>query len=445
MAGDPSASLPKQNKKWKQTKGAYRLFDHEQTTFESMSRPHWHNTREICDECVVTLLIQDTTWLDYSAHAQTSGLGWFGRSKEHACGGSGLFLHSVLAVEPRGEGQGRVIGLAHTMLWARTGEPIGRRGARRNRQRTSDDRESLRWAAAMREIGAAAPAARRLHVGDRESDLFDLYRAAQELAGVGFLIRVKHDRNASAGHDTPERQSIAARKATSLKRLLRAMPAVGQSKLWITPRADRAGRWATLDVCGGPVTLWPPQVQGAAGRAVRCWALRVWEVDAPDGAAPIEWMLLSSEPVNDLADALRLTEYYTLRWLIEQYHQCLKSGCKVQQRQLETVDRLTPLIGMLAVVAVRLLQLKNDARLTPQKPAIDAAPVELVQTLAKLIEVDAATLTVVRFTHEVAKLGGFLGRRGDGDPGWKTLWLGWHELTLLHAGYQLALAEGRCG
>ena len=148
-------------------------------------------------------------------------------------------------------------------------------------------------------------------------------------------------------------------------------------------------------------------------------------------------MILTSEPIASAADALRVAKYYTHRWLIEQYHQCLKSGCKVQERQLEHVDRLAPLIGMLSIVAVRLLQLKNDVRLTPDKPAAAAAPPELVSTLAKLIGVAPRTLTVRRFVHEVAKLGGFLGRKSDGEPGWKTLWLGWHELTLIHAGREL--------
>ena len=261
--------------------------------------------------------------------------------------------------------------------------------------------------------------------------------AAGDDRGLGHLA-------GGLGHATADKSSVKERKRTGLKALCRAMGPLGQSKLWITPRADREGRWAKLNLSGGTVTLWSPQSRGT-GHALRCWALRVWEVDAPEGEKPIEWMILTSEPVNDLGDALRLAQYYTLRWLIEQYHQCLKSGCRVQERQLEAADRLAPLIGMLSVVAVRLLQLKNDVRLTPDKPAGEVVPPELVQTLAKLIHVDAAILTVRRFTHEVAKLGGFLGRKRDGEPGWKTLWFGWQELTLIHHGYQLASLNPRCG
>ena len=171
----------------------------------------------------------------------------------------------------------------------------------------------------------------------------------------------------------------------------------------------------------------------------------MWEVDAPRDVEPIEWMLLSSEPANDLTEALRLVEYYSLRWMIEEYHQCLKSGCKVQDRQLESADRLAALIGMLCVVAVRLLQLKQNSRVTPDRPALQCVPPELVQTLSRYTRIPVKAFTVRRFIHEVAKLGGFLGRKSDGDPGWRTVWRGWHELTLLHAGRKLEQLHLRCG
>lgn len=438
MASDPQGSIPRQSRSWSKTKGAYRLFNHPRVNFDSISQAHWRQTRLDCTAPVV-LLIQDTTWLDYSRHPGNQGMGWHG--PDH---GSGLFLHSVLAVEPHAQGTGRVIGLADGKVWARTGEPANKTPASRNRRRYSADRESLRWSHAVNRIGASAAGTRWLHVGDRESDLFHLYEQTAQLPGVGFVIRVSKDRNADAGHDTPATASIQRRKSSSLKDLCRALPALGQNNLRIAAKPGRAARQARLNLGGGPVTIWSPQLQ-RTGRAFGCWVVRVWEPDPPAGVEPVEWMLLSSEPVSTLAQALRIAEYYSLRWLIEQYHQCLKSGCRVEERQLETAQGLEPLIGMLCVVAVRLLQLKNDARLTPQTPADQCVPGELVTTLARLLELRKKDLTIQRFTHEVAKLGGFLGRKGDGDPGWKTLWLGWRELNLIHLGRQLANAEKRCG
>jgi transposase-like protein/transposase Tn5 family protein len=479
MAANPAGSIPRQNRDWDKTKGAYRLFDHQRATFESVSEPCWRRTRTQCGTVAVgaavagvVLLLQDTTWVDYATHPHTQGLGWHGRCAQHPRGGRGLFLHSVLAVEPTvgaaadgSSSSGRVIGLAWGKLWVRDGEPINHDPQRRNRRRRSDDRESLRWSEAVKQVGSPPPPpsspavdpassspspspspTRWIHVGDRESDMFSLYEQTRAMNGVGFVVRVFRERNASVGHDTPETMTREQRQSSNLKDICRAMPALGGRQLWIAPKAGKpgqtgkAGRWANLSVSGGAVTLWSPQLN-RTGRALRCWVVRVWEANPPQGCEAVEWILLTSEPVEHLEDALRIAGYYALRWLIEQYHQCLKSGCKVEERQLETADRLKPLIGMLCAVAVRLLQLKNDARLTPDLPAQQRVPVAMVQTLSKLIEVDADTLTVRRFTHEVAKLGGFLGRKGDGDPGWRTLWQGWRELSLIHAGYELARAE----
>jgi hypothetical protein len=453
MAADPDGSIPKQNKQWGQTKGAYRLFDHPRTTLDSLCHPHWQQTRLECDASGVVLLIQDTTWLDYTSHPQTEGLGWFGRSaKTDATIGNGLFLHSVLAVAPKEDGNARVIGLAWAKLYARTGEPLRGDQQKRSRRRRSPDRESRRWIEAVGQIGGSSPACRWIHVGDRESDIYELYEQANQF-NVGFVIRLRQDRNVTLGHDTPDRQKTADRIGSSLKDVCRQMPTLGSKQLWINPKPGHAGRWASLSVSAAAVTIWSPQLN-RAGKALRCWAVRAWEPNPPDGAEPtggepvepIEWMLLSSEPIHDPADALRILGYYSCRWLIEEYHRCLKSGCKVEQRQLEKAERLEPLIGMLSVLAVRLLQLKNNARLTPDKPAVQCVPAELVHTLARLIqEDDPAGITVRRFTHEVAQRGGFMGRVSDGDPGWLTLWRGWHELMLIHAGYELAMAERRCG
>lgn len=439
MAADPQASLPKQNKCWKKTKGAYRLFDHERVTFKSVLDSHWQQTRNRCLDHSLVLWDQDTTFLDYSEHPGTEDLGVVRRGKDEH--GSGLFLHSVLGlgITPTGPA---VLGLGYNKLWARSGEASNATPQQRSRQRRNKDRESLRWSESVQAIGSAPPGVRYLHVGDREGDIFDLYEQTQNLINVGFVIRLNHNRSASLGHDTPETKK--ERRGSGIKDLARQFATLGETTLWIGPKARRAGRWARLKVSAQAVTLWSPQIDRTA-RAVRCWCVRVWEPAAPAGEEPVEWMLLSSEPANDLADALRIATYYSYRWLIEEYHKCLKSGCRVEERQLEHADRLAPLIGMLSVVATRLLQMKNDARLTPQRPARQCVPKELVQTLSKLINIPMSKIGVRKFVHEVVKRGGFIGRKSDGEPGYLTLWRGWQELMLIHTGYQLATECGDMG
>lgn len=439
MARDAGGSIPQQNKLWAQTKGAYRLFNHQRVTFDAVSQPHWQQTRQQCQQQPgVVLLIQDTTWLDYSAHPSKEGMGWCGSDQS----GSGLFLHSVLAVRPHADAGAQVLGVAWGTIWARQATPVGPDQKRRTRRRHADDRESLRWIQAIKQIGSPGQNAPPqdtcwLHVGDRESDFYDVYDQSRQHPGVGFVVRLSKDRNASLGHDTPDTAKIGQRIGVRIKDICRAMPLLGGRQLWIKPRGDRPARWANLSISAAAVTLWSPQTQ-RKGRALRCWAVRVWEQNPPPGQEAVEWIILTSQKVDDLEDAVRIVGYYALRWLIEEYHQCLKSGCKVEERQLETAQRLEPMIGMFCAVAARLLQLKNDARLAPDAPATECAPRELVQTLAKLKKLDVRSLTTRRFVHEVAKLGGFLGRKGDGEPGWRTLWQGWHELELINQGYQLA-------
>jgi hypothetical protein len=455
IASDPAGSIPQQMGDWGQTKAAYRFFDHERVTFESVSQPHWNQTRLLAGESdaastgspQVTLLLQDTTWLSFLQHPATTGLGRFGNGS-----GWGLLLHSVLAVQPQHDGKGdllgaRVLGVAHAKIWARHQQVTGV-GKKRNKKRKSKQSESLRWGDAMRIIGAAPPGRKFIHVGDRESDIFELFDCAMQLQGCGFVIRLMRSRNACAGHH-PGTLGSSERPSTSLKEVCRQMQKLGTTQLWIEPRGGNPGRWATLSVAGGPVTVYSPWFGRAGSRTARpllLWAVRVWEENPGPGTQPLEWLLLSSEPVNSFKDALRISHYYSLRWMIEEYHQCLKSGCKVEERQLEDAENLEPFIGIATAVAARLLQLKNDARLTPDKPASECVDdQELVTTLAKLTKVDLKKLTIRGFVRAVAKLGGFLGRKGDGEPGWKTLWHGWQKLNLIHRGYQLATQAARCG
>ena len=166
--------------------------------------------------------------------------------------------------------------------------------------------------------------------------------------------------------------------------------------------------------------------------------MRVYEVgDTPAGAEPIEWVILTDEPVTDLATALTVAFWYSCRWLIEEYHKCLKSGCRVESRQLEEAGRLKSLLGVLGVVAVRLLQLKHQAKVNPDAPALSVIPPRYVRTLGAHLKRSPGQMTTREFWRETARMGGFLGRKGDGDPGWLTLWRGWQQLELLTAGFEL--------
>jgi hypothetical protein len=446
MAADPSASIPQQNKLRRRIKGAYRLFDHDRLTFESVSQAHWQHTRERADACAVVLLLQDTTAHTFASHPATEGLGRCGKFDQSL----GLIEHSVLAVAPQSDGSvARVLGLAWGKLWTREAQAIGR-GPKRTAHRLSPDRESTRWLEAVQQIGAPSSppqnSSKWLHVTDREGDIFDLHEQTTQRSelGLGFLVRIKHlDRSAVAGHDAAADGELTStrRPKSTLQQVCRAMPELTRTRLWIAPGGGRSGRWAEVAISGGPVTIYSPWYGpngSRTARPLRCGAVRVWEPNPPPGVQPLEWLLLTSEPVNDASDARRVANYYELRWMIEEYHRCLKSGCKIETRQLESADRLAPFIGIASAVATRLLQLKNDARLAPELPAKQCVEPDHLLALCRLRKLDPKKLTVRQFTHEVAALGGFLGRKRDGEPGWITLWRGWRELDLITLGFQLA-------
>ena len=184
-------------------------------------------------------------------------------------------------------------------------------------------------------------------------------------------------------------------------------------------------------------------IRQVAATPVPMWLVVASEVDCPRGVEPIEWVLYTSLPVWDLEEAMRVVSYYEKRWLIEEYFKALKSGCRVTERQLKTRARLEAVVALLSVVAVRLLQLKAHARTQPDRPAAEVVPPRYVSLLKIARGLGRAMpLTVGRFYRELAKLGGFLGRRHDGDPGWITLWCGWDKLQLMMRGADAAADLG---
>lgn len=427
MARHPAASIPEQAGNWSGTKASYRLFSEEEVTFEALCSGHWGLTRREAGEHPRVLFVQDTSCLDFSRHGSAEGLGPIGDNK-----GRGFMVHSTLCVNPSGSGE--VLGLAYQMLFCRQPTPEQETRAERRRR----DRESEIWRTSMREVGPPPPDTQWIYVCDRYADDFETYQTCGEMR-ADFVIRVAQDRRAAMGHE-------ASTPSDRLLRLARSLPATGGKTMWVRQRPTRQARWAKLLVTSAPVTVFPPWLAGRESEPLRGWVVRVWEIDPPEGEDPIEWVLLTTVPVVDLDMAVTIAFWYSLRWLIEEYYKCLKTGCSAEKRQLEEGERLRACIGVLAVVAVRLLQLKQQARVNPDRPAVACAPQGHVQVLAVYLQRSVEGWTVREFWREVARLGGFLARKSDGDPGWQTVWRGWQKLDLLTIGAGLAQPRGKkCG
>ncbi len=169
-----------------------------------------------------------------------------------------------------------------------------------------------------------------------------------------------------------------------------------------------------------------------------------WKVDPPAGVQGARWVLWTSEPVRNFDDAWRVLGYYEKRWLIEEFHKALKTGCRLEDRQYETSRRLEAVAGVLSILAVRLLQLKTIARDEPARPASDVVPRRWIVMLQRLRKRPTPRAWTVRdFYRELAKLGGFLARKSDGEPGWMTLWRGFEKLHLCLRGADAA--QQKCG
>lgn len=424
-ARSPSQSVPEQCRGlWRQSKGAYRLFDNPEVSHEKLQASHRRQTLEAAAAAAVTLWISDTTTLSFD-HPHTSGLG------DTSAGGSGqgMLVHSTLGVDVDGgpDAPPVVLGLGAQQVWARNGT------------KDKPKPESQKWAGGVEQVGVPPAGRRQVHVGDSESDCWEAIEACLKQQS-GFALRACQNRQVIAGHDAQKGEQ------TTLFELLKNQPMLGGKRLWVRSRKDRPARWAKLAVSAAAVTLLPPKNWAAKPHrkdrprpdVIACWAVRVWEIDPPEGQEPIEWVILTDEPIADLEVSLKVVFWYSCRWLIEEYHKCLKTGCRMEQRQLEEGQRLQTLLGILAVVAVRLLQLKHQAKVNPDAPARSVVPEPYVKTLAAHLRRPPGKLTAREFWRETARLGGFLGRKGDGDPGWITLWHGWQQLETLTLGVELA-------
>jgi hypothetical protein len=227
---------------------------------------------------------------------------------------------------------------------------------------------------------------------------------------------------------------------TPLKVYLGTLPEAGCYTLNLRARPKEPARTAKLGIAFGALRMPTPKLQSAFVKQVKpatilMWVVWVREVDVPDEVKAIEWVLYTSLPVESFEDAMAIVGYYEKRWLIEEWHKVLKTGFQVERRQLKTCDRLEAMMGLMSVEAVRLFQLKGTARTAPEKPATEVVPLKYVMMLKGVRKLAPETvLTAGGFFRELAKLGGFLGRRHDGEPGWMTIWRGWGKLQTMIRG-----------
>ncbi len=409
LAMNSCASLPVQAGCWAGAKAAYRLLNQPEVTHAKLSSAHWALTRQAASSSAdAVLFVQDGTELNYSHHDETTGLGFANDGR-----GKALELQSVLCVS--GGSEAAVMGLAYQAVWTREHAP--RKKTEKRSERYSRRKESDVWAEVLEAIGQAQSPT-WVSVGDRESDIFTYLSRARAL-GWHCLVRAYHNRRI----DDPEGVRLLDR--------MRTLGSQTQTNLHLRARPGAPARDVVLNVCWLETKLMPPLKIG--GVPIQVWCVRAWE-DSPDG---LEWILLSTLAVEHESEALEKLEWYRRRWLVEEYHKALKTGCSMESRQMASRHGLEALLGFLSVVAALLLSLKNPTGTgrVPEQPR---------KVLEALVGKEVPPGDLEGFVRKVAMLGGFLGRKGDGKPGWQSIWRGWNRLQDMIIGMELA-GGPKCG
>jgi Transposase DNA-binding/Transposase Tn5 dimerisation domain len=426
LAKAPEASLPEASGDWAATKAAYRFFDNPKVQPNDIRDALRRDALEFLPPLGPILAIQDTTGLDFTDHPATSGLGYMAHPQH-----SGIWLHSTLAVTP----DGVPCGLIDQRTWVRDPAEQGKRSARRTK--ATAEKESHRWIEALEATEAALPPRREIiTVADREADIYDLF-AHPRRSGSHLLIRVKPAR----GVRHPERLLGPA---------LRSTPARGTMTVDLRRGDDRPPRRAELTLRFLALEVAPPV--NRPGRKnlpyVALKAILVEEEHPPQGPAAVRWWLVTTLPIRTLADAKRVVRWYALRWLIERYHFVLKSGCKVERLQLETAARLDRAVATYSAVAWRLLWLTYEARRHPEQSCARVLSRVEWEVLCRATEKEGVVVqsppSLREAVRRIARLGGFLGRKRDGEPGVKTLWRGLRRLNDMVRGY-LQNRTNKCG
>lgn len=420
MLAAPEKSIPAQNEVWSDVKGAYRLLDNPEVTFAAVGESHWQMTRQTKPGRY--LLICDTTDINRYTHQATTGLGMLGDGK-----GRGMQLHSCLVYSAD---EKLIVGSAGAMLHYRS--HVSKNETRM--QRLSRVRESELWGMLATEIGSPPEGSHWIHVFDRGGDNFEAMCRIQQVHCDWIIRAAKLNRKV---YDVEG-------QLRPLSEVIQHAELLGSYDLKLRSRPGVKARSAHLQVSLARMKFPKPRHCSPWLRACRISELTmnvvtVEEVNPPRGVGPIHWVLLTSLPIENLEHAWQVIEDYECRWLIEEYHKVIKTGCNIEGPALRTAERLEPLMALISVVGIRLFQMKLLGRSQPAARAETHVPNSWLKCL-KLArpKVQLAGATVYEFFRELAKLGGFLGRKNDGEPGWQTIWGGFQKLQSLLAGMRLA-------
>ena len=427
----PECTIPQACESYADIKGVYRMFDNEKVTADGILSGHREMTKKRIAKLDIVLLVQDTTSLNYTSHRSVEGIGAVGTNP----GSRGILLHSTLALTK----EGVPLGIMDQKYWTR---PIEERGKKhRRKELKTEEKESYRWIEALeRSTEGIAEETIAVTIADREADIYDLFKRSRELKR-DILVRAVGSRH------------VSSEEKVLLKRM-EACTSSGRISVTIPRSADekKGERNATLEVKYCEVEIVKParrikeKEMGLSG--ISLYAIYANEIECEADEEPIQWLLLTSLPITCLAEAIEKIEWYRHRWRIERFHYVLKSGCGVEELQLETVGRLQNAIALYSIIAWWLLWITYENRLHPDASCTVVLEKHEWQTLWGMVHQNTnfpkEAPSLQEAVRMIARLGGFIGRKNDGNPGTKVLWRGLRRLYDVASFWSLINPQ-RCG
>lgn len=430
LARSPDQSFPKAAGSTAALEATYRFLGNDAVTPGAILEPHVAATRDRCAQEQLVFVAHDSTEFRFSS--ERADLGRVAGDETH-----GFLGHFALAISTARAPLG-VLGM----------EPVFRdRGVRRPGKRERlplEEKESRRWLDLVRRVAAGlGDGTTAIHVMDREADAYELL-AAMDAERLRFIVRLQFDRAVEDALGRGAISGVIRGRRTLLTRnvtLTARPPKRRDPPNRARKHPYRRERKATLRVSATTVTLRRPQHLGARVPAtLRLNVVRVQETTAPQGIDPVEWRLITSEPVETPDDVAAVVDGYRARWVIEEYFRALKQGCAYEKRQLESRHALLNALAVFAPIAWQLLALRQLSRDAPDLPADRVLSPLKITLLQRHPDVKLAKAPTVRQAMlGIAALGGHI--KNNGDPGWIVLGRGYEDLLLLERGAALALGS----
>ena len=435
----PRAPFPEAMQSSAELEGFYRFVNNPGVDPREILEPHRAATLERATRAKTVLVVHDTTTAEFSGRMPRRGLGTTTGKLSH-----GFLAHVSLAVQPDDERM--PLGVLGMETFTRTGTKWRRVKKYRTKVRDDPTRESLRWWNSMQAVerdskGRFLP----IHVMDAEADFFELLCRAQD-AGMRFVVRsgqqkrmVRDGGGLATLREVADRMKPAAWRTVELS--ARHYPKRLQKSKLKRRHPPREARTAKLAIASTPVLVCRTKYSAIRGNDVKLTLVRVWEPEPPEDTSPVEWLLLTTEPAKTKADLASIVDIYRARWVIEEYFKALKTGCSLEQRQLDSYDALRKTMAIFAPVAYRLLLLRSLERHgnTPVRKHFSDTEIRILRSHDATRELGPLK-TLGDAMLYLARMGGHL--KHNGPPGWQTLGRGYEELLALRAGWEAASAAG---